>query len=86
MTETIADTAVKPRPLASKAARPAQCAKKPVTLSEQVACGFEFSLMYQYLQSRLKSEWEVERDHLNFGHVVFIRGELCLNWMGYQKS
>jgi 2-oxoglutarate ferredoxin oxidoreductase subunit alpha len=36
MTETIADTAVKPRPPASKAARPAQSAKKAVTLSEYI--------------------------------------------------
>src|ERR1700690_1481614 len=36
MTETIADTAVKPRPPASKAARPAQSAKKAVTLSEHI--------------------------------------------------
>src|SRR5450830_1204148 len=36
MTETIADTAVKPRPPASKAARPAQSAKKTVILSEYI--------------------------------------------------
>ena len=36
MTETIAETAVKPRPPASKAARPAQSAKKAVTLSEHI--------------------------------------------------
>src|SRR5471032_914652 len=36
MTETIADTAVKPRPAAGKAARPEQGAKKPVTLREHI--------------------------------------------------
>ena len=36
MTETIADIAVKPRPAAGKAARPAQSAKKAVTLREHI--------------------------------------------------
>ena len=36
MNETIAITAVKPRPCASKAARPAQSAKKAVTLREYI--------------------------------------------------
>src|SRR5471030_110152 len=36
MTETITDIAVKPRPAAGKAARPAQGAKKAVTLREHI--------------------------------------------------
>src|ERR1700686_5438056 len=36
MTETIADIAVKPRPAAGKATRPAQSAKKAVTLREHI--------------------------------------------------